>query len=210
MLQVILFHGVFCCMKRRPYPDLSEYYWLSGGYIRIDRGNYSCVAQNSEGRSSSNLVEIKVKCKYFRIFFKERPMVNRYAFLNDEALRCFWIMYEYLFFPWNYAHLTSLLSLFSFPKRIYSVKFPRKRYCSNTMTDNCSPTDRPICSSRLAEVIAVGLGEDVSIPCRVSASPTNLQFQWFFNSSDNKVKAARSNDLKYFIIAGGLLLESLH
>jgi len=35
-------------------------------------------------------------------------------------------------------------------------------------------------------VIAVGLGEDVSIPCRVSASPTNLQFQWFFNSSDNK------------------------
>ena len=93
-----------------PYPYLSESYWLSGCSIRIDRGNYSCVAANSEGRSSSNLVEIKVKCKYFMIFFKERPMVNRYAFLNDEALRCFWIMYEYLFFPWNYMHISHHLS----------------------------------------------------------------------------------------------------
>ena len=32
---------------------------------RIDKGNYSCAAQNSEGRSSSNLVEIKVKCEYY-------------------------------------------------------------------------------------------------------------------------------------------------
>ena len=42
----------------------------------VDRGNYSCVAQNSEGRSSSNFVEIKVKCKYVMMFSKERPMVK--------------------------------------------------------------------------------------------------------------------------------------
>ncbi len=32
--------------------------------LRIDKGKYSCVAQNSEGRSSSNLVKIQVKCEY--------------------------------------------------------------------------------------------------------------------------------------------------
>ena len=81
------------------------------------------------------------------------------------------------------SHPTSSIScLFSFLKKIFC---------------KVSPSDRPVCSSRLAEVMTVGLGEDVSIPCRVSASPTNLQFQWFFNSSDKKVKRGSDSVFRF-------------
>jgi len=74
---------------------------------RFDSGNYSCRAQNSEGRSSSNQIELKVKYK-------------------------------------------------------------------------------PICKSKAPETIAVGHGEQVFVPCRVSANPPDVEFHWYFNSSDNK------------------------
>ena len=35
--------------------------------------------------------------------------------------------------------------------------------------------------------MAVGPGDQVMVPCRVSANPPIVSFQWFFNSSDNKV-----------------------
>ena len=47
--------------------------------------------------------------------------------------------------------------------------------------------DKPICKSRDLETIAVGHGEQVFVPCRVSANPPEVEFHWYFNSSDNKV-----------------------
>lgn len=93
--------------------DLSEGRLVSGQSLvlqnisRSDSGNYSCRAQNSEGRSSSNQILVKVKYK-------------------------------------------------------------------------------PICKSRDLETIAVGHGEQVFVPCRVSANPPEVEFHWYFNSSDNK------------------------
>eukprot|EP00090_Calanus_glacialis_P003293 TRINITY_DN12433_c0_g1_i2.p1 TRINITY_DN12433_c0_g1~~TRINITY_DN12433_c0_g1_i2.p1 ORF type:complete len:894 (-),score=128.32 TRINITY_DN12433_c0_g1_i2:185-2866(-) len=93
--------------------DLSQGRLVSGQSLvlqnisRSDSGNYSCRAQNSEGRSSSNKIQVKVKYK-------------------------------------------------------------------------------PICKSRDLETIAVGHGEQVFVPCRVSANPPEVEFHWYFNSSDNK------------------------
>jgi len=93
--------------------DLSQGRLVSGQSLvlqnisRYDSGNYSCRAQNSEGRSSSNKIQVEVKYK-------------------------------------------------------------------------------PVCKSKALEMIAVSHGEEVFVPCRISANPPEVEFHWYFNSSDNK------------------------
>ena len=52
---------------------------------------------------------------------------------------------------------------------------------------NNSILDRPICRRADVRLMAVSEGDQVMVPCRVSSNPPIVNFQWFFNSSSNKV-----------------------
>lgn len=46
--------------------------------------------------------------------------------------------------------------------------------------------DAPVCLSTTITIVGASLDESVSIPCRVSADPSNVVFEWTFSSSGER------------------------
>lgn len=46
--------------------------------------------------------------------------------------------------------------------------------------------DAPVCSPSNVPLIGASLEESVTIPCRVTADPPNIQFEWTFSSSGER------------------------
>ena len=70
-------------------------------------------------------------------------------------------------------------------------------------------SDRPICKISVSRVMRVSQGDQVMVPCRVSANPGIVSFQWFFNSSDNKARQSEAVTEKYLNLGPKYVVFSL-
>lgn len=48
------------------------------------------------------------------------------------------------------------------------------------------PADSPVCSASNVGIVGASLEESVTIPCRVSADPAIVDFEWTFSSSGER------------------------
>lgn len=49
-----------------------------------------------------------------------------------------------------------------------------------------SSTDAPVCISSIVTVVGASLDESIVIPCRVSADPSKVSFEWTFSNSGER------------------------
>lgn len=49
-----------------------------------------------------------------------------------------------------------------------------------------SPADAPVCISSSVTIVGASIDESVAIPCRISADPSKVSFEWTFSNSGER------------------------
>lgn len=69
---------------------------------------------------------------------------------------------------------------------IYANKLSMAVNVSLTRNPFCPVSDAPVCISSSVTIVGASIDESVAIPCRISADPSKVSFEWTFSNSGER------------------------
>lgn len=63
-------------------------------------------------------------------------------------------------------------------------------------------SDAPVCAAQSVSIVGASLEESIGVHCRVNADPSDVEFEWIFSNSGERIESASSHG-QYNIEADG-------
>ena len=133
-------------------------------------GDYTCQATNTEGRSSSNAVTLRVRCKYIGNTFVSIELKVPSVGLGK------WLGGVFISSTDRQNHSGPI---FPFLTNILFLLFTQLNFLL---------PDAPVCTNGQSEVVGALKHETIMLKCEVDSSPPATSFHWTFNSSGEQTE----------------------